>query len=179
MGQIIHDVPGGTKQVWDDDTRRYSEWVNGTRTLDRAYNAGENTRADTLVSAKNAQTAALDEASKQAAIIAAIEATASPPVDGGAWVQPTGAHDAYAMDSTVSHLGKNWISLTPFNVWAPGTSSWREVVAEGYPAWVQPTGAQDAYQIGNKVSFQGSNYESLINANTWSPSVYPAGWKLI
>ncbi|MEF2554597.1 hypothetical protein VQ042_25485 [Aurantimonas sp. A2-1-M11] len=61
------------------------------------------------------------------------------------------------------------------NVWAPGVSGWREVVAEGYPAWVQPSGAHDAYQIGDRVSFEGANYESVINANVWSPAGYPAG----
>lgn len=99
--------------------------------------------------------------------------------DGEPWTQPTGAHDAYALGITVTHDGKTWENITPANVWEPGVSGWREVVAEGYPAWVQPTGAHDAYSIGDRVSFEGANYESKINANTWSPVVYPAGWQLI
>lgn len=98
-------------------------------------------------------------------------------VDGAAWVQPTGAHNAYPLGWKVSHNNKTWESTTPANVWQPGVSGWREIVAEGYAAWIQPTGAHDAYKIGDRVSFNGSNYESLINANTWSPTAYPAGWK--
>lgn len=99
--------------------------------------------------------------------------------DGAAWVQPTGAHNAYPLGRTVTHGGKTWENIMPANVWEPGVSGWREVVAEGYPAWVQPTGAHDAYSIGDRVSFEGANYESKINANTWSPTGYPAGWQLV
>lgn len=95
---------------------------------------------------------------------------------GAPWVAPEGAHDAYAKGATVAHGGKRWESLAPFNVWTPGVSGWREVVAEGFPAWVQPTGAHDAYAKGTRVSFNGANYESTIDANTWSPTAYPAGW---
>ena len=42
--------------------------------------------------------------------------------DGDPWVQPTGAHDAYAKGITVTHGGKTWESLTPANVWTPGVS---------------------------------------------------------
>ena len=99
--------------------------------------------------------------------------------DGAAWVQPTGAHDAYALGITVTHGGKTWENITPANVWQPGVSGWREQVAEGYPAWVQPTGAHDAYNTGDRVSFEGSNYESKIDANVWSPTGYPAGWQIV
>ena len=43
------------------------------------------------------------------------------------WVQPTGAHDAYALGDRVTHQGKVWESLVDGNVWQPPTS-WREVV---------------------------------------------------
>lgn len=47
------------------------------------------------------------------------------------WVQPTGAHDAYAMGDKVRHVGKVWESLIDANVWEPGTAGtealWREV----------------------------------------------------
>lgn len=100
---------------------------------------------------------------------------------GADWRQPAGAHDAYPEGWQVNHVGKVWESLTPFNVWEPGVSSWREVVPPAGPpaAWVQPTGAQDAYNIGDRVTFGGQVYESVIDANTWSPTAYPAGWKLI
>ena len=44
-----------------------------------------------------------------------------------AWVQPTGAHDAYAQGAKVSHNGKKWVSTVSGNVWAPGVYGWEEV----------------------------------------------------
>src|SRR5699024_3059544 len=83
--------------------------------------------------------------------------------DGGEWVQPTDATNAYPKDWTVTHDGKTWVSLTPANVWEPVVSGWREVVEEGAtPEWVQPTGAHDAYQTGDHVMFEGQEYVSLI-----------------
>ncbi|MBR2683640.1 MAG: hypothetical protein IKE22_10300 [Atopobiaceae bacterium] len=47
------------------------------------------------------------------------------------WVQPTGAHDAYALGDKVRHVGKVWESLIDANVWEPGAigteTLWREV----------------------------------------------------
>lgn len=46
------------------------------------------------------------------------------------WVQPTGAHDAYAKGDKVKHVGKVWESLVDGNVWEPSTSTptlWVEV----------------------------------------------------
>lgn len=98
-------------------------------------------------------------------------------VDGGEWVQPTDATNAYPKGWTVLHGGKTWVSLTPANVWEPGVSGWREVVTEGTaPEWAAPTGAHDAYQAGDHVMFDGAEYVSLIDSNTWSPTDYPAGW---
>ena len=98
-------------------------------------------------------------------------------VDGGVWVQPTDATNAYPKGWTVTHDGKEWVSLTPANVWEPPTA-WREVVEEGAaPEWVQPTGAHDAYQTGDHVMFEGAEYVSLIDGNTWSPTAYPQGWE--
>lgn len=42
------------------------------------------------------------------------------------WVQPTGAHDAYALDAKTSHNGKHWISEMDGNTWEPGVFGWRE-----------------------------------------------------
>lgn len=41
-----------------------------------------------------------------------------------AWVQPTGAHDAYALGAKVKHNGKNWQSGYAANVWEPGVFGW-------------------------------------------------------
>jgi len=47
-------------------------------------------------------------------------------VDGAvaAWVQPTGAHDAYMVHSQVLHTGQFWMSLIDNNVWEPGVFGW-------------------------------------------------------
>lgn len=47
-----------------------------------------------------------------------------------AWVQPTGAHDAYAQGAKVSHNGKKWTSDVANNVWEPGVYGWTEVIEE-------------------------------------------------
>ena len=44
-----------------------------------------------------------------------------------AWVQPTGAHDAYPINAMVAHGGKNWRSTVASNVWAPGVYGWVEI----------------------------------------------------
>lgn len=46
------------------------------------------------------------------------------------WVQPTGAHDAYAKDAKVTHNGKKWTSDVDANVWEPGVYGWTEYVEE-------------------------------------------------
>ena len=101
--------------------------------------------------------------------------------DGEPWTQPLGAHDAYALGTTATHDGKTWVSLTPYNTWAPGVSGWREVVEDGdAPAeWVRPSGTHDAYQLGDRVTFEGEVYRSVHpGANTWSPTEYPQAWEL-
>ena len=43
------------------------------------------------------------------------------------WVQPAGAHDAYANGAIVMHNGKKWKSDVDGNVWEPGVYGWTEV----------------------------------------------------
>ena len=49
-----------------------------------------------------------------------------------AWIQPTGAHDAYAIDDQVTHVGKTWVSGIAANTTVPGENPafnwWTEVV---------------------------------------------------
>ena len=40
------------------------------------------------------------------------------------WVQPAGAHDAYAKGSKVTHNGEKWISSYDANIWEPGVYGW-------------------------------------------------------
>ncbi len=42
------------------------------------------------------------------------------------WVQPAGAHDAYAKGSKVTHNGEKWISSYDANIWEPGVYGWEE-----------------------------------------------------
>ena len=46
------------------------------------------------------------------------------------WVQPTGAHDAYAKDAKVSHNEKHWISDIAANTYEPGVYGWTEQTAK-------------------------------------------------
>ena len=100
--------------------------------------------------------------------------------DFAAWVQPTGAHDAYQTGSVVAHDDKVWRSLMDANVWAPGVSGWREAVRmppsgeTAPPDWVQPAGGHDAYQIGDRVTYEGNVWVSTAANNVWAPGVY--GW---
>jgi hypothetical protein len=43
------------------------------------------------------------------------------------WVQPLGAHDAYALGAHVSHNGSHWESTIADNVQEPGVYGWVEV----------------------------------------------------
>lgn len=43
------------------------------------------------------------------------------------WVQPIGAHDAYAKGDKASHNDQNWVSITDGNVWEPGVYGWEVV----------------------------------------------------
>ena len=49
-----------------------------------------------------------------------------PTVEWPEWVQPTGATDAYAVGSKVSHNDKHWVSDTDNNTWEPGVYGWTE-----------------------------------------------------
>jgi hypothetical protein len=52
------------------------------------------------------------------------------PSDGyPAWVQPTGATDAYEKGDRVTHNSKNWRSTLDANVWEPGVFGWEEIPA--------------------------------------------------
>lgn len=46
------------------------------------------------------------------------------------WLQPTGAHDAYALGDKVMHNGKKWQSTVDGNIWEPGVYGWDEIGGE-------------------------------------------------
>jgi hypothetical protein len=64
-------------------------------------------------------------------IVPALFTRVAPPEVIPDWVQPTGAHDAYALGSKVKHGVFTWESLVDANVWEPGgvgtESLWRVV----------------------------------------------------
>ena len=101
---------------------------------------------------------------------------------GGAWVRPTGAHDAYPLGWRVTHAGTEWESAMAFNTLEPGAQgrAWlpTDVVDGGaYEPWVQPLGAHDAYPDGAVVTYEGQLWRSTIAANVWAPGVH--GWELV
>lgn len=49
---------------------------------------------------------------------------ANPADEWPEWIQPTGAHNAYANGAKVTHNGKRWVSTADGNVWAPGVYGW-------------------------------------------------------
>ena len=42
------------------------------------------------------------------------------------WIQPTGAHDAYASGAKVKHNDKHWVSTLDANTYEPGVYGWME-----------------------------------------------------
>lgn len=100
--------------------------------------------------------------------------------DGSAWVQPTGAHDAYPLGYRVTYGGKEYESLIPANVWAPDLDArwWRDLTTVPTPgAW---SGASVAYKVNDTVTYLGSSYKCL-QAHTsqagWTPAAVPALWQ--
>lgn len=55
---------------------------------------------------------------------------ADPAQEWPEWIQPTGAHNAYAKGAKASHNGKHWISDVDANVWEPGVYGWTEQAEE-------------------------------------------------
>ena len=167
---------GILRERYDNDARTVTTYdESGQVTGTRPYTTPENTAADARDAASAAQDAARERAELADAILDATAALMEDAhTDRAAWVQPTGAHNAFPKGATVTHNGKYWESLTPANVWPPGVTGWREVVAEGPAAWVQPLGAHDAYPLGAKVTHKGKTWTSTAAANVWRPGVY--GW---
>lgn len=60
----------------------------------------------------------------------ALYKTSTPPGVIGEWKQPEGAHDAYAIDTKVYHIGKIWVSIIDANVWEPGVYGWEETTGQ-------------------------------------------------
>ena len=178
MTKTEYDYVNGTairRKHWEDTTKKYTEYnSSGVQTLQRDYNAQENADLNQRIANENQEIMEAKTEAENTAILTAISETAKPPANGTAWVQPTGAHNAYMINSTVTYSGKTWLSLVDYNVWQPGVANWREQTSGSNPIWIQPTGAHDAYDIPARVSHNGFNWQTQINDNVWEPGVY--GW---
>ena len=164
-------------EEWDDDTATYTRFESGEEVESRPYTTVEQEQADAR------QAGVVEAAEKQARwdarealLDATLELSQAGHTEGEAWAQPSGPASSYPVGGTVTHAGKTWVSLTPFNVWEPPVG-WREVVAEGYPKWVRPTGAHDAYNVGDRVTHLWQDWECTSAANVYAPGVF--GWSLI
>ena len=119
-----------TAPLSEDDTLAladlYEPWVPGTDyTPGRILKYGEDGNGDTvLYSVVQAHTSAgnwlPDDTSALYKRIGFTESGVP------LWVQPLGAHDAYAKGDLVSHNGVEWVSDINGNVWEPGVYGWSQ-----------------------------------------------------
>ncbi len=185
---------GNAPSIGTADTRPAVAWIssgavpdnspvlgdaNALWTAVQAGTPGAVTLADCQAFVKAIDLTQADPHAQQAVIIDEVKLSTNAP----AWVQPTGAHDAYAMNAAATYAGKGWRSLIDGNVWAPGVTGWRELwgasgTVDPFPAWVQPLGAQDAYPLNAQVSHNGQHWKNTGSAaNVWEPGVY--GWVVV
>ena len=95
----------------------YPAWASGT-----AYEVGQRIRrGGTLYRCVQAHTAQDGwEPGAVPALWTAVSLEEWP-----AWVQPTGAQDAYNTGDKVTHGGRRWVSDCDGNVWEPGVYGWQ------------------------------------------------------
>jgi hypothetical protein len=184
-------LDGAPVARYDDTARTVTTYgPTGQVTNTRPYTPAENAAADAHAAASAAQDAARARDELADAVLDATAALMEDAhTDGAAWVQPTGAHNAYALGATVTHNGKTWENLTPANVWQSGNTAdpqsyrwWREVVADPGPGTQPWDGNGRAYKVGDLVTYQGLTYE-VLQAHTsqpgWTPTIVPALYKVV
>lgn len=99
----------------------YETWQSG-----KAYNVGDKCiYLGNLYSCIQAHTSQDDWT--PALVPALWKREGEPGVEFPDWVQPTGAHDAYAKGDKVTHNSKHWESSIDANIWEPGVYGWTEV----------------------------------------------------
>lgn len=76
------------------------------------------------VNAGQGHTIQADWAPDQAASLFSL--AANPAEEWPDWIQPTGAHNAYAKGAKVTHGGKRWVSTADANTWEPGVYGWTD-----------------------------------------------------
>ena len=98
----------------------FDEWQTGT-----AYTTGDiRNRNGNLYRCLQNHTSQ-DDWTPEAAVSLWVQ-IADPAIEWPDWVQPAGAHDAYAQGAKVTHNGKHWASDVDNNVWEPGVYGWTE-----------------------------------------------------
>jgi len=98
--------------------------------------------------------------------------------DGDPYVAPTGYHDAYELDATVTHDGLRWRATRDGATGVPGASpDWRQVAEEGQALpWVQPHAGSE-YPAGAVVTHKGRRWRNdLGRPNGWEPGATGASW---
>ena len=131
----------------------------------------------------------LEEAPKQADEIAtkylkatgrlAVETGGTAPTTVPAYIQPTGAHDAYPKGAYITFEGKVYKSVIPANVWTPTAYArgWEQVAGKDVPAQpvtpvAGPWETGKAYKVGDLVAYKGKTYR-IVQAHTsaahWTP----------
>lgn len=87
-----------------------------------------------------------------------------------AWVQPTGAGDAYTVDDEVTHNGEDWKSRRAVNVSEPGTSNSGWYQTSNTPApWVHV--GNEGYPASWQVTHNGRLWNNPSANNFWEPGV--------
>lgn len=102
----------GMFPVWADSIGHRAEAGSYWRHADKLYR----------VNAGQGHTIQADWAPDKAASLFSL--AANPTEEWPEWIQPTGAHNAYAKGDKVSHNGKHWISTANPNTWEPGVYGW-------------------------------------------------------
>ena len=103
-----------------DNTVLFPEWVSG-----RQYAAGDRVQYKGLLyKCVQAHTSQNDWTPDQTPALWTRVSVEEWPE----WIQPTGAQDAYRINSKVSHNGKHWTSDIDYNTYEPGVYGWTEAI---------------------------------------------------
>lgn len=105
-------LTGGDPDVWTQPTGAHDAYLPGQVVLDGNGNRWRNDLGQPNVWP-------LDNPHAKWTDLDATEPDGSQP-----WVQPSGAHDAYAAGDTVTHNAQTWTSDVDGNTWEPGVHGW-------------------------------------------------------
>ena len=98
----------------------FDEWKSGA-----AYETGDIRKRNGNLYRCLQNHTSQDDWTPEAAVSLWVE-IADPSIEWPDWVQPAGAHDAYAQGAKVTHNEKHWTSDVDNNVWEPGVYGWTE-----------------------------------------------------